>query len=66
MKDARPSWYTPAVEAFLVHVEREFHVRAFGEELARINQLPYEERRAYLHDMMDHARRRGVRRGDPS
>lgn len=39
-------------------IEREFHVRAFGEELARVNlDLTIEERRQYLAWMRENARR---------
>jgi hypothetical protein len=42
-------------------VAYDFHVRAFGEEMARVNFLPLEERKAYVRDMIDHARRKGVK-----
>jgi uncharacterized protein YbjQ (UPF0145 family) len=41
-------------------LEREFHVRAFGEELARINSLPEKRRKAAVAEMIDHARSKGV------
>jgi hypothetical protein len=40
---------------------RDFHVRAFGEELARINFLPEKRRKAAVAAMIDHARRKGVK-----
>ena len=44
-------------------IERAFHVRAFGEELARANlDLTIEERRRYLEQMRLLARRNSVRR----
>ena len=45
--------------------ECEFHVRAFGEELARVNFLPEHERRRYVSDMIDHAAGNAVRLSDP-
>ena len=39
---------TPGQRKRLEEVEWEFHVRAFGEEMARINFLPLEERKAAL------------------
>lgn len=42
-------------------VERDFHVRAFGEELARVNlDMTKEERLRYLDWMRETARRHGV------
>lgn len=43
-------------------IERDFHVRAFGEELARINlDRTEEERHRYLAWMRETARRQGVK-----
>jgi hypothetical protein len=47
-------------------IEREFHVRAFGEELARINFLPEKRRKAAVAEMIDHARAKGVKLGRPA
>ena len=45
-------------------IEREFHVRAFGEELARVNlDMTQEERRRYLAWMRKTARAHGVKIG---
>ena len=45
-------------------IERDFHVRAFGEELARVNlDLTPEERRRYLAWMRKTARAHGVKIG---
>jgi hypothetical protein len=44
----------------------EFHVRAFGEELARVNFLPVEERRRYVAEMVDHALSKGVKFEKPA
>jgi hypothetical protein len=42
-------------------IERDFHVRAFGEELARVNlDLTVEQRHQYLHWMRELARRHGA------
>jgi hypothetical protein len=44
----RRSWPEPEA-ARLREIERRFHVRAFGEELARVNlDMTIEERRRYL------------------
>jgi hypothetical protein len=47
-------------------VERDFHVRAFGEEMARINFLPEKQRKAAVAEMIDHARSKGVKLGRPA
>jgi hypothetical protein len=47
-------------------IERDFHVRAFGEELARINFLPEKRRKAAVAEMIDHARSKGVDLGRPA
>ncbi len=47
-------------------VERDFHVRAFGEELARINFLPEKQRKAAVAEMIDYARSKGVKLGRPA
>ena len=52
---------TDEQRAFIRQVEYDFHVREFGEEMARVNFLPKEERMAYLYDMIDHATRKGVK-----
>ena len=39
----------------------DFHVRAFGEEMARVNHLPLGARRRYIGEMVDHATRKGVK-----
>jgi hypothetical protein len=43
-----------------------FHVRAFGEEMARVNFLPLAKRRRYVADMVDHAARKGVKFDKPA
>jgi hypothetical protein len=57
----RPDWLTREVVEHLHRVAYEFHVRAFGEEMARVNFLPLEERRRYVGTMVDHAVRKGVK-----
>ena len=47
-------------------IERDFHVRAFGEELARINFLPEKRRKAAVAEMIDYARSKGVKLGRPA
>jgi hypothetical protein len=44
----------------------DFHVRAFGEEMARINHLPLAARRRYIGEMVDHAVRKGVKSAKPA
>ncbi len=47
--------------ARLREIERAFHVRAFGEELARVNlDLTIEERQRYLNWMREQARKSRV------
>jgi hypothetical protein len=62
----KPDWLTPKVLELLRRVDYDFHVRAFGKEMARVNFLPLAERKAYLADMMDHARRKGVKLDKPA
>lgn len=50
----------------LRRIMRDFHVRAFGEELARINFLPEKKRKAAVAEMIDHARRKGVKLTRPA
>ena len=63
---AKPAWLTPAVLRHLKRVEYDFHVRAFGEEMARVNFLPLAERRRYVAEMVDHAVRKGVKFDKPA
>lgn len=37
----------------------------FGEEMAPVNFLPLEQRKQYLYDVLDHARRPGVKSDKP-
>ena len=41
-------------------IMRDYHARAFGEELARINFLPEKRRKQAVAEMIDHARSKGV------
>jgi hypothetical protein len=63
---ATPAWLTPEVLERLRKVEYDFHVRAFGEEMARVNRLPLAERRRYIGEMVDHAIRKGVKSDKPA
>jgi hypothetical protein len=48
-------------------IERAYHVRAFGEELARVNlDLTKEERIRYLEWMRENARQHGVKVEKPA
>ncbi len=47
-------------------MEKAFHIRAFGEELARINFFPEKRRKAAVAEMIDHARAKGVKLGGPA
>ena len=61
MDSASPEWLTPEVKEFIRQVEYEYHVREFGEEMASVNFLPKEQRKAYIYDIFDHARKKGVK-----
>jgi hypothetical protein len=51
---------TPAQKRKWRKIMWDFHVRAFGEEMARINFLPEKKRKAAVAEMIDHARSKGV------
>jgi hypothetical protein len=55
-----PEWLTPRVLRVIRRVRRDFEIRAFGEEMARVNRLPLAERRAYINDIIDYAKSKGV------
>ncbi|MBX7207301.1 MAG: hypothetical protein K1X78_03225 [Verrucomicrobiaceae bacterium] len=57
---------TPAQKRRWRKVMRDFHVRAFGEEMARINFLPEKQRKAAVAEMIDYARSKGVDLGRPA
>ena len=63
---ATPDWLTPEVLRHLQRVERAFHVRDFGEEMARVNRLPLTECRRYVAEMVDFAVRKGVQYDKPA
>lgn len=63
-KAAQPS--PQALQRRWRRIERDFHVRAFGEELARINFLPEKRRKAAVAEMIDYARSKGVDLGKPA
>jgi hypothetical protein len=55
-----PRWSKEQL-ARIREIERDFHVRAFGEELARVNlDMTIEERHRYLEWMRELARKNGV------
>ena len=55
-----PRW-SKQQHARLREIEREFHVRAFGEELAKVNfDLTMEERHRYIDWMRELSRKNGV------
>ena len=62
----KPDWLTPEVQEFLRELDYAYQVRAFGEEMARVNFLPLEERKAYIHDMIDFAISKGVNFDKPA
>ena len=68
MNDAKnePDWLTAEVLEHLHQVAYDFHVRAFGEEMARVNFPPLAERRRYVAEMVDHALRKGVKFDKPA
>lgn len=57
---------TPVQRRRLGKIMRDYHIRAFGEELARINFLPEAQRKQAVAEMIDHARCRGVKLTRPA
>ena len=56
-----PPKRAPEQSLALREIERAYHVRAFGEELARVNlDLTQKERIQYIQWMRDNARQHGV------
>lgn len=47
-------------------IMRDFHIREFGEQMARINFLPEKRRKQAVAEMIDHARGKGVDLGRPA
>ena len=66
MNESKPVCLTPEVQEFIRQVEYDFHVREFGEEMARVNFLPHDERMKYIYDMIDHAVSKGVKFDKPA
>ncbi len=62
----KPDWLTPELQAEMRQIRYDFHVRAFGEEMAIINALPLEERRKAVAEMYDHAKSKGWRDEKPA
>jgi hypothetical protein len=60
------SVFTAAQRRRLRRILRDFHIRAFGEELARVNFLPENERKQAVAEMIDYARSQGVNLGRPA
>jgi hypothetical protein len=58
--------YAPSIRRRLRKAIYDFHVRAFGEEMARVNYLPLAARRRYAGEMVDHAIRKGVKPDKPA
>jgi hypothetical protein len=56
----------PAAQRRLKAAIYDFHVRAFGEEMARVNLLPLAARRRYIGEMVDHAVEKGVKSSKPA
>ena len=63
---AECSRLTEAQQELLRHIMYDFHVRAFGEEMARINFLPEKERKQAIAEMIDYARSKGVNLSRPA
>lgn len=60
MNELKSDWLTPDLAEFIRRAAYDFHVRAFGEEMARVNFMSLDQRKAYVGEMADHARRKGV------
>jgi hypothetical protein len=57
---------SPADRRFVRVLLDEYLVREFGEEMAGVCKLPYEQRIAYIADMFDYARECGVNFDKPA
>lgn len=62
----KPNWWSPEIAEEIRQIRYEYHVREFGEEMARINFLPLEERRREVAKIYDHAKARGVKFDKPA
>ena len=60
-----PPW-SPAAQKRLRRAIYDFHVCAFGEEMARVNFLPLAQRKQYIAEMVDHALAKGVKFDKPA
>ena len=58
--------WPPATRRKLRRAIYDFHVRAFGEEMARINFMPLKQRRRAVAEIVDHAIRKGVKFEKPA
>jgi len=65
-KKPKPDWWSPEKAERLRKIGYEFHVQAFGEEMARINHLPLEQRRIEVGKIYDHAKAKGVKFDKPA
>lgn len=63
---SRRECWPPAVRRKMRQAIYDFHVRAFGEELARVNFLPLAKRRRYVREMVDHALSKRVKFEKPA
>ncbi len=63
---SKPAWWSPEVAERIRRLSYDFHVQAFGEEMARINFLPLEQRRAEVAKIYDHAKAKGVKFDKPA
>ena len=66
MSGNRKKSWPPAVRRKLRRAIYDFHVRAFGEELARVNFQPARQRHRYIGEMVDHALQKGVKLEKPA
>lgn len=57
---------SPADHHYVRKLLDEYLVREFGEEMARVCKLPYEQRLDYIADMFDYARQCGVNFDKPA
>lgn len=64
--DPRMPRWSPTARKRLRRAIYAFHVRAFGEEMARVNFLPLAQRKQYVAEMVDHALRKGVKFDKPA
>ena len=66
MKAYRRKRWPPSIRRKIRQAAYEFHVRAFGEELARVNFQSVAKRRRYVAAMVDHALSKGVKFDKPA